>query len=226
MSTERLADLGLDTLWQRALAWIDDDEIVTAYLVELHRRGSREIFDRAIASCSAASRGERELAIRTLRELGGCPPRFAAEAVPYLLAALAHEPAASVRRWLISALGYQHMRGHRGAPPLSPTRAVVSAVLSFVSDEATCVRFAVAAALPCLAALSAPEPEVIAALIRLSADPDADTRYYALAALVDDLHHTGEDMDAALARRLDDPDRQIQRAARRVLLEAGEWAEG
>lgn len=234
MSTDRPADrpaeLDLDTLWQRALAWIEsgqegEHDPACPYLLELHRRGSRETFDRAVAACSAANPAERKLAIQTLRELGGPPPRFAAEAVPHLLAALEREQTASLRSWLISAIQFQHMVGYKGVPPLAPTSAVVSAVLSYVSDDAACVRFSVAAALPGLAALDAPEPEVIAALIRLSDDPEADTRWYALAALVDELHHTGPDMEAALARRLEDPDRQIQRAARRVLLEGGEWGE-
>jgi HEAT repeat protein len=219
--TSAYHDLAVDELWERALACIGDEEGSVSYLVELHRRGSREIFERAVASCSSADVNERMLAVRILRELGGSPPRFRVEAVPHLLAVLAVEPDPAARRWIISAIGYQHMSGHN-VPRLSPTKEVLSVVLSCASDDDLRVRFAVAAALHCLVDLDAPEPEAIETLIRLSADSDADTRWYALSALVDDFGCTGDDVRAAVQRRVDDPDPGTRQAARRVL-DGGKW---
>ena len=87
------------------------------------------------------------------------------------------------------------------------------------------MRFAVAAVLPSLVHIERPESAAVAALVKLSSDANADTRYYALAALTDDLHLAREENVAGSLRRcVNDPDEQIRRAARRVL-NGGSWGE-
>ena len=219
-SSSNVAALSVDELVANARAELDSDAVPN--LLELHRRGTREIFDRACALCGS-SPDDRVLGLRILRELGGSPPVFAADAVPFLLGMLATERAPRVLSWTISALGYQHMSGVRDR--LAPTPAVLSAVLAFATHREASVRFALANALPCLIDEDNPEPSAIEALVGLSSDEDADTRYYAFAALTDDFSLTHlPGVRRALEECVGDPDAQIRTCAARVLA-GGTWSE-
>jgi len=201
-----------------------DDDHPCPHLVELHRRGTREIFDVAVAACASPAEDERTLGVRILRELGGPPPAFAADAVPVLLPMLARETSPELLGWIISALGYQHMSGHL-REPLQPTPAVLAAALTMTGHPAVRVRFALAAALTCLVDLAAPAPAAIRALVDLASDPDALVRDYALIALTDELNLLDRpEVRAAVERGLTDDHNQIRVSARRVLA-GGSWLE-
>jgi hypothetical protein len=221
-----IGKLDLDALLRGARAELaaETDSSPVPHVVELHRRGTREIFERASLACASRSPEERILGLRILRELGGPPPRFAADAVPLLLDMLERESDPAVLQWIVSAIGYQHMSGHRGER-LETESTVLASVLKCAEHDDERVRFHVAAALPGLVNEDSPEPEAIKVLVALSADSDADTRYYALAALIDDFGLVGrKDVSRALEERLHDEDDQIARAARRVL-EGRSWGE-
>jgi hypothetical protein len=182
------ASLDLDQLFAAARLELANQGDFTPlpYLVELHQRGSRAIFERACASCRSTSSFERMLGVRILRELGGSPPRFAEEAVPFLLAMLQQEPEIRVLRWVISALAYQHFRGN-ARPRLEPTAIVLDAVLAYATHPDSTLRFAVASHLTSFMNLAEPEASVIAALRALARDADEDVRWDARWALVEEL---------------------------------------
>jgi hypothetical protein len=220
-----IRNLDLEALLRGARAELaaETDSNPVPHVVELHRRGTREIFERACLACASPLPEERILGLVILRELGGCPPRFAKEAVRLLLEMIEQEPDPAVLQWVVSAIGYQHMSNR--ADRLIPEPTAVASVLKCADHHDERVRFHVAAALPSLMNENSPEPEAIAVLVALSADPDAHTRWYALAALVDDFGLVGrEDVSRALEERLQDEDDQIGRAARRVL-DGGSWGE-
>jgi hypothetical protein len=184
----------------------DDPEGPASFLVALHCRPTREVFDAAVALVRDELADRRELGVRILRELGaeqadGRRP-FSAETIPVLLERLRDEPEVRVLGWVISALGYHGARQALGA---------VSALAGHLDAW---VRFYVAAALPSLVDPDGIEPDAADALIRLCHDADADIRFYALYAVTQEV--AGIDPDA-LARLtgelLDDPDRQVRAMA-------------
>ena len=209
-----LQELDLDALVAASLAELGTEtaESPVPCLIELTRRGTRDVFDRAAALTKSALVAERELGVRILRELGGLPRPFATEAIPLLLSMLANEASPDVLRWVVSAMGYQHIGGR------TTDSGVLRAVLEHANHEHASVRFAVAAALPSLVGDGCPDGAAVATLVRLSSDEDADTRYYALAALVDDLHLEHDDaVKRALQHATTDSDDQIRRLALRAL---------
>jgi len=221
----RVSEIDVDALFAGARAELQlEADAPWPCVVELHRRGTREIFERAVALCAEEVDEDRWLGVEILRELGGPPPRFAAEATLVLLRMLRAEVTPSITARIVSALKYQHSIGHRGQR-LEPTPEVRDAVIGLVAHADTRVRFHVAAALSALVDSIEPEDDAVRALLALAEDPDEDVRYYALAGLIDDLMLGGESgVRAALEARLADPDPQIARAARRVL-DGGEWGE-
>lgn len=221
-------DLDVDELWNRLWLKRKTRKLPLEYLVELHRRGTREIFERALAACRSRDRRARLLGVLVLRELGNSPPTFAAEAQPFLIAMLEKEPSPRVRRWIISAIGYQNMDGNVVPPGydrgMMEPRAL-SAILPYAHDKNALVRFAVAASLPGLVDLQEPEDASVETLIQLASDSNADTHYHALAGLVDDLGlGASEAVRSDLEQRSNDHDPQIRRCVRRVL-EGGAWGE-
>ena len=185
----------------------DDRDGPFPYLVALHTRPTREVFDTAAHLLSDDDATARELGARVLRELGpsddtGRRP-FTAEAVPLLVHLLDHESEPRVLGWAISALGY------------NSAREALSEVLTFAAHSHCGVRFHVAAALPALVDPDQVEPAASEALQRLCRDQDADTRFYALYALVEELPGVDQaQVNQALAHRLDDPDETIRSYAR------------
>ncbi|MBK9033143.1 MAG: hypothetical protein IPL61_18045 [Myxococcales bacterium] len=94
-----LTALDLEALLAAAQREVDDDapDATSPHLVELHRRGARAIFERAVAVCASAAADERVLGVWILRELRSAPPRLAAEAVAVLLALARREPEPEVQ---------------------------------------------------------------------------------------------------------------------------------
>jgi HEAT repeat protein len=158
----------------------------------LHERATREVFDADAQLVSRDDPAERELGVLVLRELGAQESAgrrtFSAEAVPLLTDRLGRESDPRVLGWVISVLGYN------GA------REALGEVLRFVDHPHWRVRFHVAAALPSLVNEKRIEPCAAQALQRLCRDDDADTRYCALYALV-------EEVSGAEARLITDADR-------------------
>jgi hypothetical protein len=185
----------------------DDDEGQVPHLVALHERPTREVFTTATRLLSGDDPAMRELGARVLRELGqaddtGRRP-FSAEAIALLVERLRHERDPRVLRWIISALGYN------GA------REALEEVLRFTEHPDWRVRFHVAAALPALVNPERVEPDALAALQRLCRDDEADTRYHALYALVEEVSGAdAEHIARSVAALLDDPDEQIRELAR------------
>jgi HEAT repeat protein len=185
----------------------DDPDDRCPHLVALHERPTREVFDTAVRLLSGELPGTRELGARVLRELGrqgelGRRP-FSAEAVPVLVDRLDQERDPDVLRWLISALGY------------NAAREALRDVLRFVGHPDWRVRFRIASALPALVDPAQVEPEAVNALQRLCRDEEADTRWYALYALLKEV--TGADPERVaetVAHLVNDPDEQIRELAR------------
>ncbi|MFD0523353.1 HEAT repeat domain-containing protein [Paractinoplanes durhamensis] len=130
------------------------------------------------------------------------PPPVQRRGDPLLRRRLREEDDPEVLRTVISALGYN---GAREALP---------DVLDLAAHPHDWVRFAVAAALPSLVDPAGVEPAAADALLALSADDDAETRYYAFYAIL--LEVAGMDPTAVglLATRLgNDPDAYIRSMA-------------
>ncbi|GLW31805.1 hypothetical protein Areg01_47440 [Actinoplanes regularis] len=175
-------------------------------LVALHRRPTREVFDRAAALVRNSDATQRELGVQVLRELGdeqpdGCRP-FRDETVTLMRARLRDEADPAVVRWIVSALGYHH------------GREALSQVVALAGHPDDRVRFHVAAALPSLVGLDHVEPEAADALIRLCHDEDDETRFYALYAATREI--AGLDVQAVTeltAQLADDSDEQVRAMA-------------
>jgi HEAT repeat protein len=192
MSVEDQDDLQL--LLRRAAACADyeaDDrwDIVR----DLHRRTDRPTFDAVCALGRLDGIGERVLSLDILGQIGVPANRpFLGDTLPLVIGACDdNRPAVLVSA--ITALG--HLADPRGLP----------AVCRHVAHPAAEVRFAVAAALPGIAG-DPPSSQAVEALIRLSADPDADTRDWATFGLGSQLDEDTEPIREALAGRLEDED--------------------
>jgi HEAT repeat protein len=210
-------DLSTTELFARARAEVaaGDDDTVPVYLVALHQRPTRLVFDTAESLLFGADRIDRLLGVRVLRELGPALGHWADErpfkdaATAALLRLLDGKSDPVVIGWVISALGYQ------------PAPQAASLVASFADHPQVFVRFHVAAALPSLADEGAIDSVVLDALARPAADDDAEVRYYALTGLIDDLHVPVETtIEHTVRERLTDPDLQVREAVRGYL--AGE----
>jgi HEAT repeat protein len=149
------------------------------FLVALHARPTREVFDVAVALARGEHADRRELGVRILRELGpersDGPRPYSAETIPVLLDRLRDEADPRVLGWIVSALGY-----HGGSEALP-------AVSALAGHPDAWVRFCVAAALPSLVDPAGIEAAAAAALIRLCRDPEADIRFYALYAVTQEV---------------------------------------
>ena len=184
----------------------DDGDVATPALCALHRRPSREVFDRAATLVGDSDATQRELGVRILRELGDEQPGgrrpFSEQTVALMRVRLGEETDPAVVRWIVSTLGY-----HRGQQSLPE----VVALADHPDDR---VRFHVAAALPSLVNLDRVEPEAADALARLCHDDDTDTRYYALYAATREIGGLDVQLVTRLTAQLtDDPDEQIRAMA-------------
>jgi hypothetical protein len=200
--------LPLELLLRSALREIKDDDGTAPMpsLLALHRRPTREVFDRATALADDSDAGRRELGVRILRELGDEQPSgrrpFSGETIPLLRNRLREETDPAVTYWIVSALGY-----HRATEALPE-------VVALAGHRDDRVRFHVAAALTRLVDLDRVEPEAADALVRLCHDDDADTRYYALYAATREIGSLDVEAVTRLAAQLtDNPDEQISAMA-------------
>ncbi len=190
---------------------VRDEDTVPVCLVALHCRPTRYVFDTAASLLGSGDPIDRQLGARVLRELGPAPGdesadrTYKAEATPLLLDLLDAENDPVVVAWAISALGYQ------------PAPQAIPKIASFVRHPDVFVRFHVAAALPSLTSGPDGDATVRHALEHLTADDDADVRYYALSGLTEDLHVAADTIDATLRARLVDPDDQVRSMARAYL---------
>ncbi|MER7444012.1 HEAT repeat domain-containing protein [Micromonospora avicenniae] len=186
----------------REVSVADPDKSVP-YLVALHARPTRQVFDVAVRLVACDNPAERELGVRILRELGdhdvaGRRP-FSREGIPLLIERLDREADPRVLGWVISALGYNRAREALGD------------VLRFVDHPHWRVRFHVATALPSLVDEERIEPHAAKALQLLCRDDEADTRYYALVALIEEASGVERELiTQTLTDLLNDPDEQVR----------------
>jgi hypothetical protein len=184
----------------------EDPDRQKPFLIAMHCRPERAVFDTAAGLLGHDQAGQRELGVRILRELGaeqddGRRP-FSTETIPLLRSRLRQESDPGVLGWVVSALGYH------GA------RAALAEILALAGHHDAWLRFSVAAALPSLVDPGGIEPEAAEALIRLCHDQDSDTRFYALYAATQEV--AGFDADALNAltgELLADPDPQVRAMA-------------
>lgn len=177
------------------------------YLVALHERPTEEVFHRAVVLLSDLDPEARELGAMVLRELGALDEAgrrpFSDRAVPVLLDRIRQERDPRVLGWVISALKFN------GA------QEALTAVLSCAQHPHWRVRFHVAAAISWLVDPEHIEADALRALLLLCRDEYADTRYYALVALVEEV--SGIDADSVcptINDLLEDPDEQVREVAR------------
>jgi HEAT repeats len=184
----------------------EDPDRQKPFLVALHGRPERAVFDAAVGLLGHDQAPHRELGVRILRELGaeqddGRRP-FSAETIPVLRSRLRQEPDPRVLGWVISALGYH------GA------RVALADILARAGHPDAWVRFSVAAALPSLVDPARIEPEAAEVLIRLCHDQDSETRFYALYAATQEVAGIDADaLNALTGELLADPDGQIRAMA-------------
>ncbi|MEU7825520.1 HEAT repeat domain-containing protein [Catellatospora sp. NPDC049133] len=210
-------------------AWMPDAELFAAaatevsegdpldpapHLVALHERPTRAVYATAVRLLDDEDPDARELGVRVLRELGrqddaGRRP-FSTQAIPLLVGRLDREQDPYVLQNVISALGY------------NAAWEALDEVLRFTGHPNRWVRFHVAAVLPALVDPERIEPKALEALRSLCRDEEADTRYYALYAMVEEISGADPELVArSLADLVDDPDEQIRELAR-VHLAAGD----
>ena len=176
-------------------------------LAALHSRPTHEVFDAAVQLLRSESSAKRELGARVLRELGpeGARP-FSREAEKVLIERLVAENSPRVTGWIISALGYN-----------SATDSL-KGVLHFAQHEDAFVRFHVAAAIPSL--MDNGSSDAVATIEEMISDPDADVRFYAAYAFLEELRGISQERKNELAGSLlNDNDQQIRSFAQ-------SWMEG
>lgn len=184
-----------DDLFVGALAEIKrDDDGPVPCLVALHSRPTRQVFEQAASLLACEDPVQRELGAHVLRELGpydeeGRRP-FTRETIDVVLAEMQSEPDPWVLGCMISVLGYHN------------ARETLDLVLAHQSHAAQPVRFAVAAALPCLADPSHTQDRVVETLLRLSEDDNDAVSWYALYALFQETAGVAGEQLCAWARGL------------------------
>jgi hypothetical protein len=208
MNDRAYLDLATDELLDRALAeqvaaTAEDRDEDLRYLVALHERTERGTFDRAMQLASSASRDERELGTRILKELGPWADRtFKAETVPFLGSRLAAEDDPEVLAQVIMALAWQ------GDPSTRED------ILRFVADERVAVRFAAIHNLDHYIGASGEPPEaVLAALLGATRDDNRDNRYSSVYDLANFTGCVDIRIREALHERLGDPDDAVREFA-------------
>lgn len=198
-------------LLRRALALMTDldagatdDDGYWVLVRELHRRGTRSIFDEAERLGASEDQRALRLACDVLGQLGyeqGRP--FAVETLPLLARVCAEDPSPAVLDSAISALG------HLGTPESC------GLVVAHAAHADASVRLAVACALPSIAGvewLPATHPAVVT-LMALSSDADSDVRDWATFGLGSRLDADGSEVRRCLLARVDDPDEDTRAEA-------------
>jgi HEAT repeat protein len=180
-----------------------------AIVAGLHRRDDRRTFAAACAMAGSTDLEQRIIGLDVLGQIGYSSGRpFLAETLPVVLSCLA-DGRPEVLSSAILALG--HLADSRGL-------AVVTAHAGHPSPQ---VRVAVAVALPTVAG-DPPEQAAIAALIRLTSDPDAQVRDWATMGLNAPCEVDSPAIRQALADRLDDPEGDVAGEALLGLAQRGD----
>lgn len=174
-----------------------DEETAWGAVVELHGRGSREVYEKALGLTRSHVSEERSLGADILGQLGkgeeGGEHSFPQEAGEVLLAMLASEEDPEVLEAVLTALSYLH-------DPKS-----IPEVARFVKHEDPEVRHTAV-----LALMGHDDQTAIDLLIGLSVDEDPEVRDWATFALGTQLDADTPEIRAALAERLQDPDEVIR----------------
>jgi HEAT repeat protein len=202
---EELKDLDDVALVGRALAVApnleddgddDDDDEYWTIVHELHRRGTRQIFDQAAGLILSEDAPVRGVACDVLSQLGfetGQP--FAAETVPLLARVCSEEISPSVIGSAITAMG--HLRRPEALPYVVP----------HAQHADPKVRLAVACALPSLTDwewVDQAHPAVTT-LMQLTSDEDAHVRDWATFGLGTQVNVDGAEVRQCLLARVDGP---------------------
>jgi HEAT repeat protein len=194
MTGNEVSAMSVDDIVAKALNEGADGGTYWGYVSHLQKLGTRAVFERAAALCSATGAPSRRLGLDILAQLGyevGRP--FVEQALPIAIE-LASDPELSVRVSAISALGKQW-----------DVRALPT-VLEHRLDADPDVRLAVAQAVPSVVS-DPPEADAVASLLELMRDSACDVRDWAtlgIGTLLEDVD--GDDIRQALTERLDDPD--------------------
>lgn len=185
-STSELIDLALRE---------EDNERYWELAGTLEFRGTREVFESAVALCRSSDSGRRRLGANILSELGyanrkqaGLDRPYRQESVPVLLSVLDREQDPDV----ICAVLYA--ASHLGDPGLQ------IACRHYWNHPSAEVREALAFAL-----CGNDDPKAIRALIHLSRDQDANVRDWATFGLGTRSHRDTKEIRRALWARVDDP---------------------
>jgi HEAT repeat protein len=200
----------------RGLAPDNDSDERWGMVSELQRRGDAETFEAALLLTEAPVGSERALGADVLAQFGYRNPDDASvvplrrRAAQILIELCRHDPDTGVVHSAIHGLG--HLGDRKG----------LDAVLEHIASADTCLREAVAAALPSVtgwgdasleAVGSRDGQHIVAALLTLSGDESGDVRNWALFGLGRSLDVDSPDVRDALARHLEDPHEDARQEA-------------
>jgi len=183
-------------LLARAAAFTDaEDEERWQLIRKLHRRSDAATFLAAADAAKAADLELRLVAVDVLGQLGYASDRpYREETLSILLDEIDQAEDPRLLQAAVTALA--HLGDGRALTP----------VLRHVAHRDDEVRQAVAFTLPSITDQRVPAPEVVDALIGLSADADEDVRDWATFGLAELLEADSPEIRAALTARLDDVD--------------------
>jgi hypothetical protein len=173
------------------------------FLIALHERASREVFDAAASLCRYPDPDERILGLRILRELGEDRPVFP-ETWELLEDMAETEEDADVLWWVISCLLYTRK-----------DRALDS-VLRFIYHADSGIREHIAFMI--VGTGDVPNDlRIVETQLRLAEDEDLDGRYGAVYNFVEDITADGPAIREMLRQRLKDPDEHVHEKAAEAL---------
>jgi len=178
-----------DTLIRRALS-ARNEESRWAAIRTLHKRGTREVFERARALCSSDSEEERVLGADILGQVGTPDRAFHKEASAILRGMLLRSETSSVLSSALYSLGHSQDKDDD---------TEIGLIASFKDHKNPDVRHAVVFAL-----LGHENEAAVDALICLSEDVDDDTRDWAVFGLGAQIRTDTKAIRAALWNRVND----------------------
>ncbi|MEW6279052.1 MAG: HEAT repeat domain-containing protein [Candidatus Eremiobacterota bacterium] len=180
------------------------EHTVHTFLVALHERADRSVFDAALELINRAGEADRVLGLCILRELGPCESRPVFPETWELLEGLADRETGRVLAWALRCLGWLH----------SPR--ALSTLLRYVDHSDPLVRFVVADnLLGC--APEGNDPSTLAALLRLSEDEDPEVRWAALYDINEHVTMDTPELRAVLTRRCADSSPDVREQALEAL---------